>query len=796
MKVTFNWLKDYVDFDLTPSELSEKLTMLGFEVEDLYQTNRIFSKIIIGQVLSIEPHPDADKLTVCIVSTGESQYNVICGAPNVQKNKKYPFAQIGARIENFQIEKRKIRGVQSEGMLCSEAELGLTDRAAGLMELPQDAPVGQDFLTYLGDPDTVFDINITPNRPDCLSVIGLAREIAAATNGKLSKPAINFSEKKGDIDKLMQVAIKDVDKCYRYSGRYLENIKIKQSPFWLAERLENVGIRSINNVVDITNYVMMETGQPLHAFDYRFIEDQKIVVRTAADGEQFVTLDDKKHILDHEDLVICDGKRSVALAGVMGGQNSEVANDTEKVFLESAYFEPTGVRKTAHKLEISTESSKRFERGIDPNGTVYAMERAAKLLIDYADAQVVGEKIDACPRYVDEAKIELSVERTNRHLGTSIKKELICDILDKLECSCSEINEDRLTVVVPTFRIDLTRQADLFEEVARCYGYENIKPNFMPCINQLQENNQKDIYKDRIRHNLVGLGLNETVSLNLVLSKSAELFLQKNFHCVELLNPISKELAAFQTNILHSLLLSTAYNKNRQLANLRFFQIGNVAWKDSASNIYEETQIGLALAGNKIEQSWNEKETRFSYYDLKGIVEAFLLASDIVDYKFTNARELFWDFQSSGILLANEYVGAFGKLDKNICSAFKIKSDDVFATYLNFDAIYKNRRINKIYNPVPRFPSIPFDLALIVNENVKIADIETCIWSHAGPFLKKLRLFDFYKNDQLGPNKKSIAFSLTFSSKERTLSESEVDQAIKVILEKLWTNFGAELRPG
>jgi phenylalanyl-tRNA synthetase beta chain len=795
LKVTLNWLKEFVDIDLSAAQIAEKLTMLGLEVEDVQQTPRNFSGVVVGRVISVEPHPKAAKLTVCRVDDGRATKTVVCGAPNVQAGAKYPLAQIGAKLGEVSIEERELRGVISQGMLCSEAELGLSDRSQGLMLLPEDATLGTDFKDFLGEqPDTVFDVFITPNRADCLSVIGIARELAAATKRSLRKHPFSIQSTTADIKNYMRVDIKNPQRCYRYSGRLIENIMVESSPSWLAQRLHQVGIRSINNVVDVTNYVMMETGQPLHAFDYALLKGKKIIVRTASAGEQFTTLDDKEHVLNEEALLICDGERPVALAGIMGGQNSEVSDRTMTVFLESAYFEPTGIRKTSGVLGLASESSRRFERGTDPNGTLYALNRAAQLFVEIAHGQIVGEAIDEYPRPVQPLELTLSIERSNSLLGTRLSAVETAAILQRLEIETNVVSAEALQTRIPTFRVDLTRPIDLMEEIACCHGFGAIEPILAPPINQLQEANPRDLYRNKIRQILAGAGMKETIAYNLTSLKHAEMFLNDEKKPVVVLNPISTDLAVFRPNIVLTLLGTTAYNRNRQIQNLRLFEIGDAAW--STDGIHEERpQIGGIVAGERVQKSWSQQAAMFDFYDVKGVVEHLLLKADIKDVGWCSPKELFWDAHSVGVSINGEYEGAFGKINKDICSQFKLKICDVFAFWLDFNLLDAHRQLSKQYDPVPRFPTVPFDLALVMDDEIEIGRVEKAIRESGKPYLRSLHLFDFYQGEQVKSGKKSIAFSLTFSSKERTLNEDEVNAAVEHILIHLKKQFGAELRP-
>ncbi|RPI02339.1 MAG: phenylalanine--tRNA ligase subunit beta [Calditrichaeota bacterium] len=794
MKVTLNWLKEFIQLDLAPEEIAAKLTMLGLEVEDVFEAPRPFHGVVAAQIADVKPHPSVPKLNICRVDDGRGQLNIVCGAPNVQKGCKYPLARIGAQLGGLSIESRMLHDVISEGMLCSEAELGLSERSLELMRLPDNTTVGAELNTILQAPDTIFDIFITPNRSDCMSVFGIARELAAATGTTLRRPQIKIDAEPADIKEYMNVSIQDVDRCYRYAGRFIEGVEIAPSPFWLAERLHQVGIRSINNVVDITNFVMMETGQPLHAFDYALLKGKKILVRTALDGESFVTLDDKRHLLNTETLLICDGERPVALAGIMGGLNSEVSAQTRTVFLESAFFEPAGIRKSSTSLGIVSESSRRFERGIDPNGAVYAMNRAAQLLVEIAKGRIVGREIDEYPRPVRPNEINLSVNRCNTLLGTRLSAAEMASILNGLEIQTAIQSSDELRSYIPTFRVDLTRSVDLTEEIARCYGYDSIEPVLNPPINQLQADNKRDAYRNSLRGYLAGAGFKETIAFNLTSAKIAASFIQPERSLVELVNPLSSDWAVFRPNILTTLLSSVAYNRHRQIPNLRLFEIGDAAWLINGA-CEERLQIGAVLAGERVEKSWSTAAEEIDFYDAKGAVEHLLSQADISQYEWQAVREPFWDRQALGIEINGHYAGALGKVKKEICALYKIKGNDVFGFWLDFGQLYENRLSKKQYEPVPRFPSIPFDLALVLKDDVAVGDVEKAIWESGKPYLHSVRLFDYYRGEQLGSGKKSVAFSLTFSSKDRTLNEDEVNKAVERVLAHLHETVGAELRP-
>ena len=798
MKVTLNWLKEFVNISLPPEKLADALTMAGLEVEEVQYINQQFSNVVVGKVVVCEKMPNAHHLSFCKVDVGDAVLPVVCGAPNVFKGLYAPMALVGAELPNgLKVEERDIRGIKSQGMLCSEAELGITDRSEQLLELPANVQVGAKLSDVLGGPDIMFDIAITPNRPDCLSIFGVAREIAAVTGEVLRYPEINITADDKKVTDYINVDIQDPARCLRYSGRYLENVKIAPSPFWIAQRLFSVGVRSINNVVDITNYVMMEVGQPLHAFDYNLLLGKKIIVRTANNGEDFTTLDGKSHKLESESLLICDAEKAVALAGVMGGLNSEVQPDTNKVFLESAFFAATNIRKTSKKLDLSTESSRRFERGSDPNGTILAMNRAVQLMCEFAGAKVIGPEIDNYPKVVEKKKISLSIKNANVLLGTTFKAIDIEKILESINLKSVEKTATNLTVVIPTNRPDLEREVDLIEEVARLYGYNNIPTELAPKINQLQEPNDKVRFKEKIQHMLCGMGFNETVNLSLIDKKFGGPFLPKDASFVNLLNPLSEDLTVFRPSLLISLLNTISYNRNRQMFNMRLFEIGNIAWKPNDGHFKTEKPfISGVLAGARVENSWYGKAELYDFYDVKGIVTSVLANVGVSAYRLTSTEENYWDSESALVKLGDTTIGAFGKLSEEIVALFKIKTNDIYAFYLDFENLYRFIISEKSFSEIPKFPITPFDLALIVDANVPVGELEKSIRENGSQLLIGVRLFDYYKGKQVESGKKSVAFSLTFSSKERTLGDKEIDKVIDTILSKLNEDFGAELRQG
>ena len=578
----------------------DSLTMLGLEVDSLQPVSWDFDGIVIGKVTQKSAHAHADRLSVCEVDIGSKTLNIVCGAPNVEVGQKVPVAIEGTRMPNGTIIRHtKIRGVDSQGMICSEAELGISSRSGGIMVLDDKVQFGQKLRDALEDGDSVIDIDVTPNRPDCFGVIGIARDISALSNSALKKPKIDLSENGQSISDLIKINILDPEKCPRYTARFVGDVEMKPSPWWLVQKLEAVGIRSINNIVDVTNYVMMETGQPLHAFDYDLIRGQEINVKTATKGEKFTTLDDVKHTLNSECLMICDGEDAVAIGGVMGGLNSEVSDSTKNILLEAAYFNPVNIRRTSKFIGCSTEASRRFERGVDPNGTLFALDRAAQLIAEVAGGKIAQGAVDVYPTPIKPKRVELRSQRVEHLLGVSVPSGEIKSILGRLGFKVS--GEKDFQVEVPTFRPDVTREADLIEEVARLFGYDNIPADTTALIEQAVSKNAQEQCTDKITNTLISFGFSETVTYNLISKKHAEVFSSTN-QTAHVINPLSEDLSNLRPSLIPGLLKTAQWNINRQNSNLKLFEIGSVFHK-VGKNIEEKTSLAGILTGYSAENT-------------------------------------------------------------------------------------------------------------------------------------------------------------------------------------------------
>lgn len=796
MKVTIDWLKKYVDFDLSPEELGHELTMLGLELEGIEHLSYNFSGVVIGKVLTAVKHDNKPNLSICQVDVGSKKLQLLCGAPNVRKDQYVAVALPGAELPGGKkIQSIELYGVSSEGMICSEAELGISHQADIIMELNDNAKIGADLKEYLGQPEIVLDLSITPNRPDCLGVIGIAREVAALLKKRISKPIISINESdKLKIEEFIKVEILNPESCPRYTARYIEGVKVGPSPRWLIQKLEAVGVRTINNIVDITNYVMMETGQPLHAFDYDLLSGGKIIVKHAREGEKFVTLDEKEHILSSERLLICDSEKPVALAGVMGGLNSEISDGTTRVLLESAYFNPTNIRRTAKSLEISSESSRRFERGVDPEGVVYALNRAAQLIQEIAGGEVAKGFADVYPGKKDVTTINLRTSRVNEILGSSFEQSEITELLERLEFQTEKLDSEVTKVTVPTFRVDIEREIDLIEEIARLYGYNNFEENSYSRISLKIPVNKEEKFQQILRDFVVRLGYNEVLTHPLT-----SYDLAKKFHVqepVSLKNPLSKEMGVLRTSLIASLLEVARWNRNRKVENQQLFEIGNIFYytDKEASKHAEEKKLALLRIGNFQKDFWLEKSRKVNFYDLKGDLAALFQYIGIqINISKNNSVSYLDSEKSAEILLKDKRIGCFGLVAKEILAKYDI-DEDVFVTEIDFHELLNAFNWEKRAKKISKFPAVKRDIAVVVDQLKPAELIESHIWESGGEYLRSVELFDVYRGKQIAADKKSFAFALTFQADDRTLTESEVDANFQKIIEYLKKKDEASLR--
>jgi phenylalanyl-tRNA synthetase beta chain len=822
MKVTLNWLKQYVDFNWSPEELTERLTMLGLEVEGVQKISGAFDGIVVAQILTRDPVPGSDKLSVCRVNDGKGERTIICGAQNHKPGDKVPLILPSFALplkpgdkEPFVIKERKVFGITSQGMMCSPQELGLPDKVDGLLILPADAPIGKPFGEYLGRSggDVVYDLEVTPNRPDLNSVIGIAREIAAVTGNALRIPDFN---KVGQASRLpiaggtpvlhcgdlVSVRIEDTELCPRYTARVIKGVKIGPSPEWLRSTLEKVGIRSISNVVDVTNYVMLEIGQPLHAFDYHLIAKGKkgkdgkstIVVRRAATGEKFKTLDNQERTLTNEMLLIADEQKGIALAGVMGGANTEINDSTVDVLIESAYFSPVNIRRTSKQLGLRSESSYRFERGADIGICDWASQRAAQLILETAGGQLAEGVVDIFPKPVEPKQITLHFSKSKDLFGVGISHAEQIGFLTKLGLSIAKQEPGECTFKVPSWRVDLKREVDLIEEVERLYGVEKVPAT--PPRGAIGANAFDSVY-DQIaeaRRILTGLGLNEAQGQTLI--AKSEVRSAKDDEIVALANPLSSDMDVLRPSLLPGLIHSLRHNVSHKNYDVALFEIGRVfTGKNGATK--EERRVAVALTGQRSLNFWSgeDRDAKFSAFDLKGVVEEFLEYFGVRGVTFTRRSETTAMFlESAAIALGGKLpLGEVGQLSPALAKKHDLR-DAVFLAELNLDQLLARRNPAKSFKPLPQFPSIRRDVAMLVPEAITHEAVLQTVRKTKPANLETVELFDVFRGKNVPEGQKSLAYAFTYRSPEKTLTDTEVNTAHLRIVEALKQNLGATVR--
>lgn len=801
MKVTLNWIKEFIDSDkLDPENIAEILTMSGTEVKKVEHVGEKYKSIVIGKIIDFSSHPNADKLSVCKVDIGSKKLNIVCGAKNFKSQDIVAVALAGANILNTAIRESKIRGVFSEGMMCSEMELGISSESEGIMILDDNYRVGEDFAKSVGSDDTVFELEVTPNRPDCLSVIGIAREVSSLVKSDLVVPGYDFQNEL-NLKSDFEIIIENYILCPRYSAKIFYEIPTAKSPLWLKNRLILCDIRPVNLIVDLTNYVMLETGQPLHAFDKDLLYSNKIIVREAKSGEKIKTIDDAVRNLNEGMIVIADEKKPVAIAGIMGGKETEINAETKNVLLESANFNGPAVMRTSKKLGLRSEASNRFEKKLDPELTVLALKRFEDILQSITGCNIKKGIYDNVKKTCRQRKINLRTAQVKKILGIEIKTDSISDILTGLKIN-NKIKGDVVEAVVPSFRFeDLEREIDLIEEVARIYGYNNFDST--PPVSSLKRGKYNFYQKTvkNLRQSLCSIGLNEVINYSFMskaLFKKFKLNLENEYKdAVEVLNPITEDFKLLKSSLLPAMVKNVKSNINYNIKNVSIFEISKVFRKNKDSKIPIETNmLGIMLAGVSNIKSWAEEERYYDYYDLKGILEyihnKFYYDGNIriseKEYKFLHPK-----ISGDVIIGGDVYAGIIGKVHPAIVEDIGIKQD-VYYLELNLDKFIKNISGIKKYKSIPLFPSIEIDIAIVVDEDIKNEDIENEIKNGGTALLKEIKLFDIYRGKQVEPGKKSMAYSLSFREENRTLKDSEVEIIIKRILERLGKKFNAKLR--
>lgn len=803
MKISYNWLKEYIDISLTPEEIDRILTGLGIEVEKIEDYTKTYQNFVIGKVLKSEFVEGSDHLHYCEVTDSRENYNVICGAPNVAVGQTVVLGLAGAVVpaNGLKLEKRKIRGLISNGMICSKYELGIEDDHSGIWVLPEDAPIGEKFVDWYGLNDIIFEISVTPNRGDCLSHIGIAREIAAYCKVPVKYPSIDIKENSQNINDFASVEIIDADKNPRYCARMVRGVTVKDSPEWLKKRLSSVGLRPINNIVDVTNYVLYELNQPLHAFDFDKLAEGKIVVKTAQDGDKFVTLDSKERELDNQMLMICDGHKPVAVAGVMGGQNSEISDTTTNVLIESAYFNPSSVRRTSKKLGLSSDSSYRFERGADWKMAEFAANRAAQLIAELGGGEIVGGLIDAFPNPIEIVKIELRFDRVRKILGIELSNEYIIELLSRLSFGIENLSNEKATISVPSWRSDINLEIDLIEEIARLHDYDNITPQFVSQIDTNAEPIPQYLAIPKLRklakEFLTNRGFNEILTQNMIEPNAAKFF---TTDFVEIANPLGEELSIMRPSMIPSMLKTIRNNERVGNDILKFYEIGKVfkisaAETNFVSGVAEEENLLITINGFNNEKQWGIPERKVDFYDIKGIITEFFEKFPYKGIKYAETSEEIPGFSANKlqILHKNQVIGVIGEITTELMKYYDI-SLPVYCALIDLSKLYKLEITEAKYSPLSPYPSVYRDLAFIVEDKAAGGAILNTIIANGGSLLKKCQLFDLYKGKSIEEGKKSLAYSLEFSSPSKTLTDEEIEPIISKIVTAVETQFSAVLR--
>ncbi|MDH3327859.1 MAG: phenylalanine--tRNA ligase subunit beta [Desulfobulbaceae bacterium] len=814
MKFTLKWLEKYVSIDgLTPDRLADKLTMLGLEVDAVKDMSSGLEGILTAKIIKVRKHPDADRLTLCDVEVGDEIVSVVCGAPNAREGLITAIARPGVTLPNgMKIKKAKVRGQESYGMLCAEDELGLSDDHGGILEIEKDVESGVGLIEALGLDDVMIEIDLTPNRPDCTSVIGIAREVSGFTGNRLVKPV-----KREDLPVLdgtgcdYRVEIEEPELCPRYAARKLTGVTIGPSPLWMQQTLLAVGMRPINNIVDITNFVMLETGQPLHAFDFSKLSGRRIVVRCPSPGdEKFTTLDGNERSLDSDMLMICDGEHPVAVAGIMGGLDSEVTRDTTEILLESASFNPVSIRKTARKLNISSEASYRFERGVDPDGVDIAMQRAVNLMVEFAGARLEADGIDKYPGRKDTLVLILRVQRVCELLGMDLSSNQVAEYLRNIEFGVEPADNDILNITVPSFRVDIEREIDLVEEIARLVGYNDI-PTTLPKISM--DYPQRDSLRS-LRQEILSIctsrGFTEAINYSFASEKHADILGltddDDRRKVTMLLNPLTEDQSVMRSMILPGMLENVRHNLNHQKTDISLFEIGKIFIQYQESIQPEERfQLCAVMSGNRYPDATPLyfSGSQADIFDLKGIAQSIIEQLGIIG----NSGEIFFrpvpeqsqPYCQNGfsveIVDGNNKIGLIGKIKESTARGFGVKQD-VYFFEMDLSTLNDLPRKGKSFKTLPRYPSVNRDIALVLPETVGAGELLQAILDSDESIVENADLFDVYRGKPIEQGMKSVALSITYRSADKTLDDETVDILHNKIVSSLMSRFGGRYREG
>ena len=820
MNISYNWLKEYLDFDLQPDEVAAALTSIGLEtggVEEVQTIKGGLEGLVIGEVLTCEDHPNSDHLHITTVNVGgEAPLQIVCGAPNVAAGQKVVVAVNGTKLYDgdqcFTIKKSKIRGVESNGMICAEDEIGIGTDHSGIIVLPADAVVGTLAKDYYNvKSDYVLEVDITPNRVDATSHYGVARDLAAYLKQAGKPAALRLPSveafKIDDETPAIEVVVENEEACLRYSGVTIKGVTVKESPEWLQNRLRVIGLRPINNVVDVTNFILHELGQPLHSFDAAKIKGNKVVVKAVEAGTKFVTLDGVERTLTDRDLMICNTEEPMCIGGVFGGLDSGVTEQTTDVFLESACFHPTWIRKTARRFGLNTDASFRFERGLDPNNTIYVLKRAALLIQELAGGKITGAIQDVYPKVVEPYRVKVSYAKINSLIGKEIPVETVKSIVDSLEMKIESETAEGLCLRVPVYRIDVQRDVDVIEDILRIYGYNNVEFNeeVKACLSYQTPTDHSYKMQNLISEQLCGCGFNEIMNNSLTRSAYySDLTVYPEKNCVRLMNPLSADLNVMRQTLLFGGLESAEHNMKRRRGNIRFYEFGNCYQYDETkkkegetlAGFSEDYRLGIWLAGNRVENSWAHPNEKTTVYELKAYVENVLsrLGLNLGKLVFGVLTD---DIYSAGLSITTQsgrQLGSLGIVSKKILKAMDIDVEVYFAE-LSWTALMKETKKNKVtYTEISKFPAVKRDLALLLDKSVAFADIEKIAGESERKLLKSVTLFDVYEGKNLPAGKKSYAVSFYLQDDNKTLNDKQIDAIMKKIQTNLEQKLGAQLR--
>lgn len=786
MKVSIEWLKEYFDENLDLNDLCEKLTISGTKVETVESNKIQVTNVVTGLIEEIKPHPDAEKLVVCNVNVGDKNVQIVTGAKNMKQGDIVPVALHGAVLAGgLKIKKGKLRGVESQGMMCSEEELGITDKADGLMIMDKDTPIGVDIVDVLNTDDEIIEFEITSNRPDCLGVLGIAREIKTIYDIGMKARDTKFEvDRTQNINDILSVEVKNKN-CRRYSARIIKNIKICESPKFIQNRLKNSGIKPINNIVDLTNYVMLELGQPMHAFDYDKISGKKLIVGSSKENEKFVMLDEAERELNESMICIRDDEKVLALAGVMGGKDSKVTDDTKTIVLESANFNFDVIRKTSRFLNLRTESSLRFEKNIDDNLVIDALDRFCSLVTEFSYGNVIDGTVDIVNESYKPISLNISSQYINNFLKTSISENEIIKIFTNLGMEVIQNNEN-FNVKIPTFRRDIFIKQDLVEEIARIYGYDKIPSLELTSVSADIGKNKRQRFIDKILNAMISLGFNQSISYSFY---SPKLFDKLNIdkdsfirNAISIKNPLGEDYSIMRTIMVPSMLDALCRNYSYSNSEVCIFEIGKTYNKDQNDNIKENNVLTIGMYGKD-----------FDYFSIKGVVESLF---EMLGISFTLEREnekFYHPGKAARIMLGKNNLGRFGSIHPYVLKNYDVDIE-FFVGGIDLDKLFELYKWEKKYKQIPKYPSVGFDLSIVIDENVLVQEIEKVIKSKSGNILEKFEIFDVYKGPQIPEGKKSVSYSITFRDKCKTLNDNEVNIVVQKILEDLKNKFGAELR--